>query len=477
MELWTEYEGTTIDGAFSLTRLLQPEGRSALFSTSDGKGEAKILRLIESHFDDDEILARWRGVAALNHPHLLKLEDFGKVTLDETALVYAVLESSETNLGDVLKGQRLTVADTQQLAESMASALEALHSHGFVHEHVEPASILAVGEVVKLRSDCIREAPEGEQGRALKRNDFRDLSVVLLQALTQERTLEAAARSLPLPAPFDQIVRKGFAGELGAAEILAVLPASRPASKPAEASPAAKKKADPVATDSAELAKAVPVADAAAAKKPEIAETKPAGGAQIPIDFSGYKEKKPADPAAFPSTPSTPLTPSTLRRAAVAVVLLLCVWLGWRILHHPARKNAGKAPAIAAPAVVSRPVDASDSTEGRAVKLPATTVAKPSAVRRSAGSASPAAAATGDAARRWRVITYTYNREDQAQHKSETVAQKHPELNPAVFSPTGHAPYLVTVGGALSREEAFALVAKVRLEGLPRDSYAQNYKE
>jgi cell division septation protein DedD len=74
------------------------------------------------------------------------------------------------------------------------------------------------------------------------------------------------------------------------------------------------------------------------------------------------------------------------------------------------------------------------------------------------------------------VIAYTYNREDQARHKSETVAQTHPELNPAVFTPTGHAPYLVTVGGVMNRDEAFALVSRVRREGLPRDSYAQNYK-
>jgi eukaryotic-like serine/threonine-protein kinase len=152
---------------------------------------------------------------------------------------------------------------------------------------------------------------------------------------------------------------------------------------------------------------------------------------------------------------------------------------------------------------VTRPVDASDSTAGHAVKLPATPVGgpavnKPSASRTSVNKASvnkastfgksvasttPAASTTSgasvtnDASHRWRVVTYTYNREDQARHKSETVAQKHPELNPAVFSPTGRAPYLVTVGGALSREEAFALVSKVRREGLPRDSYAQNYKE
>ena len=59
MELWNEYEGRTIDGDFQLTKLLRPEGRSAFFSTSNGTGLPTVIRLIESHYDDAEILARW----------------------------------------------------------------------------------------------------------------------------------------------------------------------------------------------------------------------------------------------------------------------------------------------------------------------------------------------------------------------------------------------------------------------------------
>ena len=49
------------------------------------------------------------------------------------------------------------------------------------------------------------------------------MPTVLLQALTQQRTLEGASRDLPLPAPFEQIVRKGMSGEWGLAEIGAAL--------------------------------------------------------------------------------------------------------------------------------------------------------------------------------------------------------------------------------------------------------------
>src|SRR5271169_5210669 len=167
MELWTEYEGRTIDGAFTLTKLIRPEGRSAFFSTSNGTGSPTVIRLIESHFDGDQILTRWRGMAALNHPNLMKLKGFGHVVVDETSLVYAVMEPVDANLGEMLKERRLTEQETRQIASSLLAALESLHSNGFVHEHVVPQNVLAVGETIKLRSDCIRETLEGEEGMAL----------------------------------------------------------------------------------------------------------------------------------------------------------------------------------------------------------------------------------------------------------------------------------------------------------------------
>ena len=66
MELWNEYEGRTIDGVFPLERLIRPEGRSAFFSTTSVSGTSTVIRLIESHFDEDEIIARWNGVTDLH---------------------------------------------------------------------------------------------------------------------------------------------------------------------------------------------------------------------------------------------------------------------------------------------------------------------------------------------------------------------------------------------------------------------------
>jgi serine/threonine protein kinase len=114
-------------------------------------------------------------------PNILKLEEYGQVMLDETSLVYAVMEPFDADLREVVSRQRLTVPETTQLAISLVAVLQTLHTHGFVHEHIEPANVLAVGEIVKLRGDCIRETPEGEKGLGLKTGDLHELAVVLLR--------------------------------------------------------------------------------------------------------------------------------------------------------------------------------------------------------------------------------------------------------------------------------------------------------
>ncbi len=439
MELWTEYEGRTIDGAFPLTKLIRPEGRSAFFSTSDGVGGPTVIRLIESHFDDEEILVRWRGIQVLNHPNLVKLIQFGRVTLDETALVYAVMEPVDANMGEIVAERRLTTEETKQIATSLLTALEALHSNGFVHEHIEPANVLAVGESIKLRSDCIRETPEGQEGRELKSRDVHDYAVVLLQALTQSKTLEEAKRYMPLPAPFNEIVPKGMSGEWGLEEIHTAL---RP--------------------DTVQVgARTVVTKEASAGKKPDAGIV-----AQTVVELPSYPTERVRVPVED--------EPRGIegRRLAIGVGAMLLLAVVAFFVHGRAKSGAVQAdasvPAIASEgsAPASAPAPETPAPD-LAAAVPA--VAKPEV-------SVPAATATKNGAGQWRVVAFTYNGEKLAQQKAASVATKHPDLRPEVFTPSGHAPYLVTVGGAMTRDQAFAMVKKGRAEGLPRDSYVQNYR-
>jgi hypothetical protein len=75
----------------------------------------------------------------------------------------------------------------------------------------------------------------------------------------------------------------------------------------------------------------------------------------------------------------------------------------------------------------------------------------------------------------WRVVVYAYDLQDEAQKKVDTLLKSHPELQPEVFTANGIGPYLVTVGGPMSKNQALRLRGRVARAGLPADSYAQNY--
>lgn len=430
MQLWNEYEGRIIAGQFPLKKLLEPEGRSAFFSTTTDSGAPAVLRLIEAHFDEPEILARWNAVTKIDQANLIKLNKFGQATLDETALLYAVMEPADASLADILKERALSTKETMQVATSLVPALEALHANNLVHEHLEAANVLAVGEVVKLRSDCIREAPEGAEANEARARDVRDLATLLLQCLTRQRRLSPGT---DLPAPFREIVTNGLSGAWGLPEISAAL---TPPSAPRQQTPAA-------------------VPESSATKS----TTYTPSTASIPVR-SASSDGVSAPLSDRISVPVEDEKRRVIPWTTIAAAVILALFIGWHFLH--------KSPAPI-PTLATMPEQSPSSVaaaSGPAATAPAPTAAAPSA---------PVNRANPGARTQWRVVAYTYNHEDQAKAKAALIASQHAFLNPEVFSPKGHAPYLVTVGGAMSRNEALAFRKRARAAGLPRDTYAQNF--
>jgi hypothetical protein len=468
MQLWNDYEGRTIAEAYPLKKLIRPEGRSAFFLTTNGTGTPSMVRLIEAHFDESEILTRWKTISEIQQENLVAMRKFGETTLDGTPLVYAVMEPTEMSLAELLQNRTLTVEETKQLAASLIGALTALHQRGLVHEHLEPANVLAAGETVKLRSDCVREAasPDGDEAEASRRKagDVQELAALLLQAMTGRRSLQGSATMLT--PPFDGIIRNGLSGKWGLNEMAAALgsieqPRQAPAPTPASAPTAAK--AD---------VKQVPAAPSTATtEKPKPESAGPLfDRAESTSAASAQTETKAPSAAATPRPVTHTQAPDVRHRivrpverepqrlkmiAAIAIAALVLLALGWHFLRSGTSTTES---AVAASPSVSAP-----ST------LPPATATPPPAP------AATAAATAGTGRTEWRVVAYTYNHQDQAQKKADELRAKHPAFNPEVFSPHGHSPYLVTVGGAMTRDQAIAFRAKARSAGLPRDTYARNY--
>jgi hypothetical protein len=460
MQLWTDYEGVTIDGAFRLQKLLMPEGRSAFYSTTGTNGEPTVLRLIECHFDEEEILARWRCVEALSHPNFLRFERFGQTELDGRPVVYAVFETVDTNLAEVLDQGHLDIKDVAQLASSLVAALDVLHTHGFIHEHVEPRNIFAIGGAVKLRGDCIREAPEGEESRALKQRDVHDLATVLLQALTQRDSVEGIPDSA-MPPPFGQIIRNGLDGTWGLDNIRGALGRQfgsnqQPAPTSVNATPATTAVAAQEASRGA----------ATASMRPEPQPPLPLRREERNAGFAGTTARNDAwsRKDSGGDAQSFSLRSGWLGAGIAALLLLLCTWVfahAWSAHRH----KATQAAAVSQPAAASQPV------APPAKQISTSPAPQPVAADLPGASLSAAAGSRAD----WRVITFTYNRRVDAEKKVSDLARSHPELQPVVFSPSGHAPFLVSIGGLMDRDAAHALARRNRSLGLPHDTYAQNY--
>lgn len=494
MQLWNDYEGRTIAEAYPLNKLVRPEGRSAFFLTTNGTGTPAMVRVIEAHFDESEILNRWRAVSEIKQENLVTMRKFGETELDGTPLVYAVMEPTEISLAELLQNRTLTVDEAKQLAQSMVAALQALHERNLIHDHVEPANILAAGELVKLRSDCVREVitnPEMGAGSVAeqKAKDAHALAVVLLQALTGRRTLQGSATLLPTP--FDGIIRNGLSGKWGLNEMAAALgPMKAPQSAAAVARPQAQPE-KPVESKPANVAaeKLAAIQEAKAVIPPEV-KAVAAPEAKAPVNHVSAPVapqstvppvKRPGAPAPVAAKPTVPVQAPDVRHrivrpveadprrtklwvaCAVGVVLLLL--LVWRMMRS---EPANGAKAAGVPITALEPVKTGEVPDTPAPSAPAP-AAKPTADGNSAGNA-----ALGGRTQ-WRVVAYTYSHEGQAQKKASSLAKRDPSLSPQVFTPNGRAPYLVTVGGPMSREQAEAFKRKARNSGLPRDIYTQNY--
>ncbi len=462
VKLWNDYEGKTIAEVYPLEKLLRPEGRSAFFVTYASDGAAEVIRITESLNDEEEMLDRWRQVSAVRQANLVEIRTFGVTTFDGVPLTYAVMEGTDGSLAEILQERPLTTAETMQVATSVMAALTALHAIGLVHEHLEPASVVATGEVVKLRSDCIRaclvDAENDAQSTCdqLQRRDVHDVAVLLLQCLTLERQWTSAMR---LPPPFEQVIRRGLDGTWGLAEMMRAL--ERPAQTvPAEAVPVrvvgsaaveARSEAGPV-----RLSTVTEPHAAIETPRPEVVSSMRAVPKMRPAAARRLHLRR-----LVASTASGELVPRRwLMAGAAAFVAVLLAWFS--MARTPVVRPSPwlPTPELAEPVAPKAGATTGGSTAG------STAGAK--------GSGAPAVKAVMQPG--WHVIAYTYLHEGQAAAKAATVTRLHPGLHAKVFAPAGREPYFVELGGGMSESEAAGVLRTARREGLPRDTFIRLYR-
>jgi TonB family protein len=166
-ETWKQWEGRTVAGRFPLQSYLGGSDHSAVFLTrlqsAAGDSEKAALKLISVPADAEKQLLRWKLAGELNHPNLISIFEAGRCELDGADLLYVVEEYADENLSQILPERALTAEEAQAMLPPVLRALQFVHDQGFVHGHIHPANILAIGDQVKLSSDAL-EVP-GETSR------------------------------------------------------------------------------------------------------------------------------------------------------------------------------------------------------------------------------------------------------------------------------------------------------------------------
>lgn len=173
LETWKQWEGQTVVSLddeniqFQLGPYLGGSAYGPVFLTNSvaEPGKAAIKLLITHPGTHDDQLARWRKVARLSHPHLLRLFHTGRCRMGSTEVLFAVMEYAEEDLSQILPERALTPAETLDLLKPALEALAYLHSQGFVHGHFKPANIMASQDQLRISSDGLHLAGDQISGQ------------------------------------------------------------------------------------------------------------------------------------------------------------------------------------------------------------------------------------------------------------------------------------------------------------------------
>ncbi len=232
--------GRVLSGRY---RLIAPVGSGAsaqVFLADDTRLRRRVaVKLLHAALaDDDAFLRRFRAeaqaAAALNHPHVLAVYDWGEDDVPYLVTEYLAGGSLRAMLDH---GRKLTPSQALLVGLEAARALDYAHRRGFVHRDIKPANLL-FGDDRRLRiadfglARALAEAawtepagavlgtaryasPEQARGDAVDgKGDIYSLALVLVEAVTGQVPFAADTTIATLMARLDRPM--AVPAELGA---------------------------------------------------------------------------------------------------------------------------------------------------------------------------------------------------------------------------------------------------------------------
>jgi len=231
-------------------------------------GRRAVVKLLHPALSrDPQVAARFnleaRAAAALNHPHIVTVYNYGALPDGVLYLAMEHLDGRDLE-GTILQSGRLSPARAVHVARQICEALGEAHAHGVIHRDLKPSNVMLVTRgrddefvkvldfgIAKVRGVALTStgmifgtpeymSPEQLRGGALDgRSDLYGLGVVLFEMLTgrlpfpcetPEQSMAAHLETLP-PAVSEAAPDAEVPRELEAlvARLLAKDPGARPA--------------------------------------------------------------------------------------------------------------------------------------------------------------------------------------------------------------------------------------------------------
>jgi TonB family protein len=202
-DIWTKWESLVVNGVFPLRRFLGSSDHSVVFLTEYAAlniPDAAIKFIPADPVLADAQIARWRTVATLSHPHLIRLFEVGRCELGGYPFLFVVMEWADQTLAQVLPHRALSPDEVRDLVRPSLGALAFLHRKQLVHGALKPPNLLVINDQLKLASDNVRragdslasiatpslyDAPEARDVGLSAAGDIWGLGITLVEALTQ----------------------------------------------------------------------------------------------------------------------------------------------------------------------------------------------------------------------------------------------------------------------------------------------------
>src|SRR5262245_40222148 len=135
-------------GRFRVVRFVAEGGFAWVFEVVDstlGPDARRALQMLKPGTEVERFINEARQLAALNHPNLVQIYEFGRDEATDCAYFVMTFVPGGT-LSERMRGtdgrSALTAAEIYKVFEGVLSGLAALHQRGIVHRDIKPANVL-----------------------------------------------------------------------------------------------------------------------------------------------------------------------------------------------------------------------------------------------------------------------------------------------------------------------------------------------